>query len=466
MIKTVGTRLLALFVVAMLALPEIALAQAPSNFPTSLHALRKGKATFYSKDNGGFETLTNIPMTELACQKCHAPTYADGTPVDKATYAPDCKDCHDFSKGTSVADATCLGCHSRQATEINLGITDVHRDRGLSCMTCHTTREMHGDGTEYASMLEPGAMDASCDNDGCHPAATLPQNSAHAIHGNSVDCAACHAQSVSSCYNCHFETEVEVDQKRFYGPPPATGFVMLVNRPAKGKIVTASFQALSYQGQTFYTIAPFSGHTITDEPRGCGDCHGSASVMSYTQRGEIDVARWDETEKKLVFSKGILPVPPDWEDALKLDFVDYTGDVTDPTRPLDPAKWEYLKTGADLTQMLYAEPLTAEQMQKLSMVVAVDGEEGILPQSFKLAQNYPNPFNPLTHIAFEVPKATMVTLKVYNAVGNEVAVLVNQILPAGQHDAVFDAGAVPSGVYFYTLQAAGFSETKKMILLR
>jgi len=54
-------------------------------FPTSLHALRTGQQTFYRRETGGFENLTNVPYASTTCQNCHAPTYADGTPVDNAT---------------------------------------------------------------------------------------------------------------------------------------------------------------------------------------------------------------------------------------------------------------------------------------------------------------------------------------------------------------------------------------------
>ncbi len=93
------------------------------------------------------------------------------------------------------------------------------------------------------------------------------------------------------------------------------------------------------------------------------------------------------------------------------------------------------------------------------------------PAEFILFQNYPNPFNPATKIKFEIPgKArndiSLITLKVFDVLGREVATLVNEYKEAGKHSVEFNATGLPSGVYFYRLNAGSFSETKKMILLR
>ncbi|MGA3286953.1 MAG: T9SS type A sorting domain-containing protein [Bacteroidota bacterium] len=90
-----------------------------------------------------------------------------------------------------------------------------------------------------------------------------------------------------------------------------------------------------------------------------------------------------------------------------------------------------------------------------------------LVHEFKLNQNYPNPFNPSTVISYSLPKDGMVSLKVFDIVGREVAVLIqNQTVAAGVHTVVFDASQLPSGVYFYRLASGQFTETKKMLLIR
>jgi hypothetical protein len=97
--------------------------------------------------------------------------------------------------------------------------------------------------------------------------------------------------------------------------------------------------------------------------------------------------------------------------------------------------------------------------------------DGSLPAGYDLGQNYPNPFNPETRIAFALPSAGEIRLTIYNVLGREVRVLVSSQMEAGQHTAVWDsrdnAGATAaSGVYFYRLEAGGYSMTRKMMLLK
>ena len=85
---------------------------------------------------------------------------------------------------------------------------------------------------------------------------------------------------------------------------------------------------------------------------------------------------------------------------------------------------------------------------------------------YKLGQNYPNPFNPITTINYSIPNSSFVQLIVYNSIGQEIANLVNETIAAGNHNVEFDASNLPSGIYFYKLQASSFVETKKMILMK
>jgi hypothetical protein len=325
-------------------------------FATSLHAARTGKNHFYGKATGGFEKLTGVPMAKLDCTGCHAPTLADGTKVDAKNYQPGCPDCHK-TPGDKVADATCLPCHSRQAVEMKVS-TDVHRSKGLNCMSCHTKREMHGDGKQYVSQLSPGAMDAKCEN--CHTKPAV--NTAHQAHGDKLDCKACHVQTVIACNNCHFDSQVAGGGRRFFQPPMAN-FLFLVRREGSGKVHPATMQTLTYQGKSFAVISPYSAHTIAKQARGCGDCHGNANIASYAKTGKIAVTKWDSQASRFNTATGVVPVPPDWRTALTLDFMTYKGDAADPKT--DPQAWTFLKSGTDMRQMLFARPLTREQIEKL-----------------------------------------------------------------------------------------------------
>jgi len=85
---------------------------------------------------------------------------------------------------------------------------------------------------------------------------------------------------------------------------------------------------------------------------------------------------------------------------------------------------------------------------------------------YKLEQNYPNPFNPFSTIKFELPKSSVVSLKVYDIPGREINELVNEFRTAGKYEVTFDASKLPSGVYFYRLQSENFVKTRKMVLIK
>ena len=90
----------------------------------------------------------------------------------------------------------------------------------------------------------------------------------------------------------------------------------------------------------------------------------------------------------------------------------------------------------------------------------------ILPHEFALSQNYPNPFNPETIINYQLPTNSKVSLKVYDILGTEVAVLVNEEKPAGKYHVKFKGSNLASGVYFYRLHADNFVQTKKLVLIK
>jgi hypothetical protein len=91
---------------------------------------------------------------------------------------------------------------------------------------------------------------------------------------------------------------------------------------------------------------------------------------------------------------------------------------------------------------------------------------GNVPGVYSLSQNYPNPFNPSTTIKFELPKTSQVSLMVYDILGRDVSVLVNERKDAGSYEVKFDGSALASGVYFCRLQAGSYVNTKKLLILR
>jgi photosystem II stability/assembly factor-like uncharacterized protein len=112
---------------------------------------------------------------------------------------------------------------------------------------------------------------------------------------------------------------------------------------------------------------------------------------------------------------------------------------------------------------LYYDQFNFETGQPL---LNVRQDEMGLPIAFALEQNYPNPFNPSTSIKYSIPVGGMVTLKIFNILGQEVATLVNESLEAGSYTASFNASALSSGVYLYKIESGSFTSVKKMMLLK
>ncbi|MCK7523212.1 MAG: T9SS type A sorting domain-containing protein [Ignavibacteriales bacterium] len=93
-------------------------------------------------------------------------------------------------------------------------------------------------------------------------------------------------------------------------------------------------------------------------------------------------------------------------------------------------------------------------------------EQNKMPNECLLFQNFPNPFNPSTTIYYQIPQAGFVSLKVFDILGREVATMVNEEKPVGNYEITFSGQGLPSGIYFYKLNAGNFSSVKKMILIK
>ncbi|NWG28260.1 MAG: T9SS type A sorting domain-containing protein [Ignavibacteriaceae bacterium] len=98
-----------------------------------------------------------------------------------------------------------------------------------------------------------------------------------------------------------------------------------------------------------------------------------------------------------------------------------------------------------------------------SKIVEVDVNQ---VKEFYLSQNYPNPFNPSTVISFSIPQNANVNLSVFNALGEKVATLINEMKDAGSYDVEFSAMNLTSGIYIYKIEAGSFQSVKKMILIK
>ena len=109
---------------------------------------------------------------------------------------------------------------------------------------------------------------------------------------------------------------------------------------------------------------------------------------------------------------------------------------------------------------------TSNWVSSSAPITGIKDKQTQIPKEFSLSHNYPNPFNPSTKISYTIPERTKVSLKVFDLLGSEVIELVNGEVETGSYDITFNAANLPSGVYFYRLQAGVFVQTRKMILLK
>jgi len=336
---------------------------AEERFPTSLHArgASDGRRNIYEDGPG---RLMGVPYSDLPCQGCHPETYADGTPVDPASYEPGCRDCH-VTPGDAVPQERCGQCHDTGGERYS-----VHREAGLECMDCHTSNDVHGNGRVMETMYDPDAVEADCL--ACHAGVSSDSIDSHELHLDTVDCSACHLETAETCYSCHMESKVEGgNQDRVL--TMHDDFIMLVNNKS-GKVHAATYQTIPWKGKSFVGILPIFNHSIqnAEDARDCGDCHNNDAMAEYSKTGEIWVAKWDEDSKSLWLREGVIPVPPDWPKTLKFDHVTYAGSPSDPVPGYpseDPESWTYVGNVPDVTQDFkdYVDPLTREQMEKLTV---------------------------------------------------------------------------------------------------
>ena len=311
-------------------------------FYRSLHYTASGMGYWYSQSNGGLETITGIPYSQLSCQnchvsgcsRCHLTTTSDG-PV--------------YSGKVARQQEQCLECHAREAsvlkTDKEFNRLDVHFARGMTCLDCHTVRDLHGDGKTYVSMKQEGAMETNCEK--CH----MPgETRSHTVHGGKVDCKACHEQHVVSCTNCHFETQVQ-EGKRI--AIPVSGWLFLMN--FNGKVTAANMQSFVVKGnKTFLMFAPQHSHSIMKKGRQCNECHAT-QIIQEIQKGTVALTRLEDG--KLQNIQGVIPVAEDvdWE-------VVY--------QDREQGKWVPLSNPAKprLHYAGYGQPLTKDQMRNLLQV--------------------------------------------------------------------------------------------------
>jgi len=135
----------------------------------------------------------------------------------------------------------------------------------------------------------------------------------------------------------------------------------------------------------------------------------------------------------------------------------------------DPAKYMFTYDQAVRMQTAMLNSPLRNTLGTHGLCVAVLGfnnEGGNIPAQFQLMQNYPNPFNPVTEISFSIPEENSITLIIYNSIGEQISVLLDEVMRAGYHNIKWDASNYPSGIYYYRLVSPNETISRKMVLIK
>ncbi len=349
-----------------------------------------------------------------------------------AKYNITCATCHDPHDATNVNQLRTVGATLPSGDVINEG------GKGKLCMNCHNSRRElpdriisdlardrdpgphHGPQAEMLTTLNTWTWDED-----------LP-TSPHLI-------AAVPGGEANSCVNCHMYEGEE-----------------------SGHEVTAgmhSFSMVNQEGE--------------DNVEACSDCHGNVGESFDEKKYYIDGNAdhdGDGVEEGLQHEvEGLLDtlysvLPQDDEG----DF------LVDSTTSFDvgAAMYNYNMVEEDRSLGIHNPAFTVSILQlsidkARGVASAIENlDEGVAPHSYKLSQNYPNPFNPVTLIEFSIKEAGNVKLVIYDILGREVSILVNEEMAAGSYQAQFDGANLASGIYFYRIESGKFTALKKMMLLK
>lgn len=376
--------------------------------------------------------------TQASCAQCHdGQGFVDWIKSGKQPLTAG------YSSSTQI---TCAACHDPHSVEnphqlrtmdvtLSDGETVTGAGNGTICMNCHQARQ---NAVEYTNDY----LNNLSTHYGPHhgPQADVISAKNAITFGNNIPTSPHLEATGDACVTCHM----------FPGTTDPDGNVILV-------------------GSHTFKMSDDNG---VDNVAACAPCHGdigtSFSDKKYYVNGNADLDGNGVAEGLQIEVEGLL------EQLKALLPQDANGNVaiTDSSVTLTEAQaaYDYFMIEEDrsfgIHNPAFIYGLLASSIQALGGTVAVGLDQNTLPNEFQLSQNYPNPFNPTTKIQYQLPQGSNVKIIVYDALGEQVAVLVNEFQNAGTYTTNFDASKLSSGIYFYRMEAGNYVKVNKMLLLK
>ncbi|MBI5645415.1 MAG: T9SS type A sorting domain-containing protein [Ignavibacteriae bacterium] len=437
-------------------------------FPTALKA-------------GNWDSL-KLVAPELAkragvqCESCHGPGSAhNGVKTDNKiaiNYASQqCNQCHDAPPHHLSVEEYGTSAHSNSMNEpgapeyINRGSKTVWTS---DCARCHTSNGYidvfikGGPDPTKAFTNAPYSNAAAVGCVTCHD--PHDATNAHQLRKPiDVICADCHSVRVSSrgLHGSHQGPMLNgQDGREFPGYTYTnSAHTNIADKCAQCHMAAPPSQDLQNKlgGHTFRVVYDNGTPDVADDVvnnTGCVSCHTSGVTMSEIEEKQ------EEIKTLLNELKALLPLQANGNPKGPLDT------TLTPLQKDCSYNWGFVNNDGSfgVHNFKYAKELLTSSIAELKKL---DVEEvGGVPSSYALGQNYPNPFNPATTITFSVPQSGTVRLAVYDASGKEIALLANSTYTAGNYRVTWNAGTIPSGVYYYRLSAGSFNATRKMMLVK
>ncbi len=360
------------------------------------------------------DTLTQAGHRAIDCSTCH-----DGAPALRATPTGSDTLANGFSYAgiTTGSGNLCMNCHKGRRDADTYAVSPVSSSHWGPHYSVQTDVLLGQNAAKFGanySTADPNfhisTMSANADGDGAQDA----------------------------CIDCHKP------------PTPAAG------QPGNNLV----------GGHTFRLHDDSTG---VDLVNACTSCHGSFATwdefkpssfsQDYDGNGNAESV---QKEVQGLLTQLRMALPPAGQDSIDWAAIQTAADTN-----LSKAYYNWQVIDHDGSLGIHNPQYAVSVLQaSLNLITGVKQENNLVPTDFALEQNYPNPFNPVTTITFSLPEAANVTLKVYDAVGNEIATLHQGQLAAGTFSTRWVAAGEASGIYFYKLTSDKFNMTKKMILMK
>lgn len=464
------------------------------------------KAGYWDSLKTDFSSL--VSFATIGCENCHGPgsEHLKGGNLEAiaiSAEAGNCAQCHDepwrhnktsefehsghseaiwsssFATANGKQDLSdCARCHEAQGfINFTKGVAYNAKTEklsqgshvGITCATCH---DPHGNDNVASLRYVPESSD------------TLANGYAYTIGGTSKSCMACHkARRDSRTYaptkvsSSHWGPHHSVQTDVFLGQNAAEfGTAYNTMNPhtlvSPNGCVDCHMQATTDTGTV--TRDRVGGHSFKmhdaennyDHTKSCVKCHGQKNSFSeFTAKQDYDGdgnREGIQDEVKGLLTKLRMALPPVGLDSISTTDIGALNDVN-----INKAYFNYQLIAYDGSYGMHNTAFAVAVLQRsLSTLTGVEAVDDFTPSTFTLSQNFPNPFNPSTTIQFSIPEMSEITLKVYDAIGNEVATLHEGMVNAGTYNVNWNASNMASGIYFYKISSDKFSMTKKMVLMK